>query len=415
MDKGDDTAALVIDVGTHSAKFGFAGEDCPKQISPSFLGVPNGLSSLQDATYPLSFGIMRENMGVRQVARNDNLNVSLDDEAFEVMVRKTLCSTQGFNLDLTQHPIMLAEPSRTDKEYRKKIVEIMFEKFQVPAAYVAKRAVLCTFASGRASAVVLDSGAACTTCTPVVEGFALQRYTKETILAGDLLDREVMTLLANGPRKIDPVPLYAYKRTVRDGRVEGVEKVDVSRVDPLYYEYGRRDLAQKIKESVCRVAEDDRDVMTGGGSTATSASFELPDGQALDVNAFTHRIPECMFNPKLVTCQNLDNIPAVNKLIHETVIGCDVDIRKDLMSGIIVTGGNTLFPGFEQKLHKKLCADFETTRLKVIAPAASVERRFASWIGGSILASLGSFQQMWISKQEFDEKGAEWLVEKKCP
>ena len=34
--------------------------------------------------------------------------------------------------------------------------------------------------------------------------------------------------------------------------------------------------------------------------------------------------------------------------------------------------------------------------------------------GGSILASLGSFQQMWMSKAEFEEHGAS-LIHKKAP
>lgn len=51
---------------------------------------------------------------------------------------------------------------------------------------------------------------------------------------------------------------------------------------------------------------------------------------------------------------------------------------------------------------------------KVIAPSSSTERRFANWIGGSILASLDSFHQMWISKAEYDEVGVN-IVHKKCP
>ena len=39
---------------------------------------------------------------------------------------------------------------------------------------------------------------------------------------------------------------------------------------------------------------------------------------------------------------------------------------------------------------------------QIIAPP---ERKYSVWIGGSILASLSTFQQMWISKQEYDESG----------
>ena len=52
----------------------------------------------------------------------------------------------------------------------------------------------------------------------------------------------------------------------------------------------------------------------------------------------------------------------------------------------------------------------DSVRVKVIAPP---ERKYSVWIGGSILASLSTFQQMWISKQEYDESGPA-IVHRKC-
>ncbi len=50
------------------------------------------------------------------------------------------------------------------------------------------------------------------------------------------------------------------------------------------------------------------------------------------------------------------------------------------------------------------------TQIKIIAPP---ERKYSVWIGGSILASLSTFQQMWISKEEYDESGPS-IVHRKC-
>lgn len=49
-------------------------------------------------------------------------------------------------------------------------------------------------------------------------------------------------------------------------------------------------------------------------------------------------------------------------------------------------------------------------KVKIVAPP---ERKYSSWIGGSILASLSTFQQMWISKQDYDESGPS-IVHRKC-
>jgi actin-related protein len=94
---------------------------------------------------------------------------------------------------------------------------------------------------------------------------------------------------------------------------------------------------------------------------------------------------------------------------------CDIDLRPALYGSTIVTGGNTLLQGFNERLNRDLSMKIPANmRFKLIMANGAQERRFGSWIGGSILASLGSFQQMWISKQEYEESGRS-QVERKCP
>ena len=82
---------------------------------------------------------------------------------------------------------------------------------------------------------------------------------------------------------------------------------------------------------------------------------------------------------------------------------CDVDIRKDLYSNIVLSGGTTMFPGVADRMSKEITALAPSSmKIKVVAPP---ERKYSVWIGGSILSSLSTFQQMWISKQEYDESG----------
>ena len=49
-------------------------------------------------------------------------------------------------------------------------------------------------------------------------------------------------------------------------------------------------------------------------------------------------------------------------------------------------------------------------KVKVIAPP---ERKYSVWIGGSIVASLSTFDQICISKAEYDETGPP-IVHRKC-
>lgn len=94
---------------------------------------------------------------------------------------------------------------------------------------------------------------------------------------------------------------------------------------------------------------------------------------------------------------------------------CDADARAALWGAVAAVGGGACATGWLDRLGRELAARAPSAhRLKLSAPPAQAERRFAAWIGGSILASIGSFQQMWISSQEYDE-GGKGQLERKCP
>ncbi|MCL4149833.1 UNVERIFIED_CONTAM: hypothetical protein GTU68_031188 [Idotea baltica] len=90
---------------------------------------------------------------------------------------------------------------------------------------------------------------------------------------------------------------------------------------------------------------------------------------------------------------------------------CDVDIRKDLYANTVLSGGSTMFPGISDRMQKDLAYHApNSVKIKIVAPP---ERKYSVWIGGSILASLSTFQAMWISKDEYSDCGPE-IVHRKC-
>merc|ERR1711983_539646 len=81
--------------------------------------------------------------------------------------------------------------------------------------------------------------------------------------------------------------------------------------------------------------------------------------------------------------------------IHETtynsIMKCDVDIRKDLYANAVMSGGTTMYPGIADRMQKEITALAPSTiKIKIIAPP---ERKYSVWIGGSILASLSTFSR----------------------
>jgi actin-related protein len=131
------------------------------------------------------------------------------------------------------------------------------------------------------------------------------------------------------------------------------------------------------------------------------------NAQIITIGTERFRCPEVLFQPALLGLES----PGIHETTFNSVMKCDVDVRRDLFANVVLSGGTTMFPGLADRVQKELVALAPCAiKVRVIAPP---ERKYSVWIGGSILASLGTFQQMWISKQEYDDAGPA-IVHRKC-
>jgi len=86
-------------------------------------------------------------------------------------------------------------------------------------------------------------------------------------------------------------------------------------------------------------------------------------------------------------------------------------MRQVLMGNVVLAGGGSLFAGLGERLNNELVRNFP--HVKIHAPGNPTERRYGGWLGGSILASLGTFHQLWISREEWQEHGKP-IVAQRC-
>ena len=95
--------------------------------------------------------------------------------------------------------------------------------------------------------------------------------------------------------------------------------------------------------------------------------------------------------------------------LYKSIMKVSVSVRMDLYRNVVIAGGTSLLRGISQRIDKdvvKLAPS--TTKVHIIAPE---EREYSEWVGGSILTSLSTFEEMWITKDEYDDTGLALFLE----
>ena len=298
-------------------------------------------------------------------------------------------SKSYLNAKLEEHPVLLTESPHNANSHREQLAEIFFETFRVPALFVAPPAVLSLYASGRTTGIVLDVGEGVTHCIPVYEGYALPHSIVRSDLAGIDVTKRLQLLL----------------------RKSGLAFSTTAEVD----------FVSTMKEQVCYVSnvptneESDYDnsnnnSIGSSSSNAASASaaaakaqYQLPDGQVVTISNERHRAPEVLFQPSLIGSEERP----IHDVLMTSILQSDMDLRSTFFSNIVLSGGTTLLPGLGDRLLYELRQRApERTRIRISAPP---ERKHSAWVGGSILASLATFKNMWVGRNEYEEYGSSIL------
>ncbi|KAJ3415775.1 Actin-like 6A [Chytridiales sp. JEL 0842] len=393
---GDDVSALVFDVGSSFTKVGHAGEDCPRASFPSLVGQSTDATKSERYLGESNVYRWRPDFELKKPLSNGIIE---DWECLENIWEYAY--KDRLRLESSEHPLLFTEPAWNTRDAREKLIEMAFEKFNVPAFYLGKAPALAAFAAGRPTALVVESGGDMTSVVPVHDGFVLKKgICKQQLAGNDVSAYAEATLKSLG---VDIVPHYKVTRktAVDAGSPSAAVLAECPNTHPSFHAAGVERVLSEFKETICNVAE--HGYSEPHLASRPAKAFEFPDGYNNSFGIERFRIPEIMFNPTLLPTPRDEHPLGLTQLIQTSITNCDVELRHQLAGNIVVTGGNTLLPGLVDRLFIQLSQ--APGKYKIHAAGSSSERKYGAWIGGSILASLGSFHQLWISKGEYEERG----------
>ncbi|KAI1128694.1 chromatin remodeling and histone acetyltransferase complexes subunit putative [Nemania abortiva] len=455
---GDEVSALVLDAGYCHTRAGFAGEDVPKSVLPSFYGsLKNSNTDSTTTTYRDIFGdeclYPRSDFEVKNyMSRSESVVEDWDaaTKIWEHMLIKRLqpdrepalrngqsaTATDGEGdvamedaeaqeKPLAENPLLMTEAPWNTGKAREKAIEIAMENWGCPAFWMSRTPVCAAFAAGKASALVIDVGGANTSVTAIHDGMILKRSIQKSPIGGLWLSQQIRTMWDSNEPKVNVVPYFMIEnKTPVDAGAPAQAKLRnfPFEVTPSYRAYEEERLLTEFKESVVEVWRGPGRYLNPGNEELVKSQpgrvFEMPDGANQMWREQRYRVSEGMWDENAaLPITNADGSTSKAQTIPEMIKAClgavEVDIRANLLGNVVVTGGTSLLNGFNDRLNNELMAMHPGMKIKLHAAGLTTERRFGAWIGGSILASLGTFHQMWISRKEYEENGVN-IVEKRC-
>ncbi|CAI2183169.1 17226_t:CDS:2 [Funneliformis geosporum] len=407
---------VIMDNGTGYTKLGFAGNSEPSFVFPTVIAtrdsantgasgtsVPSKASHLSGniaskrGIEDLDFYIGNEALsnsktyGLHYPIRHGQIdNWDQMERFWEQSIFKYLrCEPED-------HYFLLTEPPLNAPENREQTAEIMFESFNIQGLYIAVQAVLALAASWTSKKVsdkvltgtVIDSGDGVTHVIPVAEGYVIGSSIKHIPIAGRDITYYVQQLLRDrGETSIPPEDSLKVAESIKER-----------------FSYVCSDIVKEFKKS-------DKEA-----DTFFQKYQGIHSPYEVDVGFERFLGPEIFFNPEIASSDFLTPLPNV---VDNVIQSCPIDVRRGLYNNIVLSGGSTMFKGFDKRLHRdmKRAVDARVKRSEELSGGtmkakeidvkviSHKKQRYAVWYGGSLLGSTPVFNSYCHTKAEYEEHG----------
>ena len=379
---------IIIDIGSGIIKAGISGQESPKTIFPNYIGEPKYSKVLR------SFSKSNQEMKEQYIGKDCSKYLGLlklrypvkngifENEQDILTVFKYIYQNLEINNEeIREHPILITEPLLNPYSNREKIASALFENLSAPAIFFASQPILSLFSTSNTSGVILESGEGVTQSCVVYEGYSIPNsYIRNNYGGRDVTDYFQTLLKKQG---------YSFSTT------------------------SEFEIVRKIKEEICfTIVGSSNNPLSNisnleignKNKSESSNTYNLPDGNAIKIGEEKSLAPEILFNPSIIGSEH----SSFQEMIVTSINKVDIDLRKNLFNNILISGGNTLFKGIQEKFHTEIkYLSPKNMKVRIHSPG---NRLLSCWTGGNVISTLEIFKKMWVTKDDWGEKGNKSII-----
>ena len=369
---------IIVDIGSGEVKAGFSGEEKPKTIFKNYFGEPKYKKVLR------TFNKDNQELNEQYIGDDCEKYLGLIKLRFPVKhgvfekeqdilsVFNYLYSKLGINSqEIKEHPVLITEPLLNPNVNREKISYSLFDNLGVPALFFASQPILSLFSTSKTSGTILESGEGVTQSCVVYEGYSIPcTYERYNYGGGDVTEYLKNLLKKRG---------YHFYNSTEFRLVNDIKENSC-------FCYGNN-----IKNEIIDAKKS---------ANKNLINYYLPDGSSISIGDERILAPEILFNPEYIGKEYL----SFPEMIISSVNKVDIQLKQKSYENILLSGGNTCFNGLYEQLHtelkNKVIKNMKINLNKTDKP------EFSCWIGGNIISTLEIFKKMWVTRNEWNEKGS---------
>lgn len=372
---------VVIDCGASTIKVGFNGENAPRVVIPNVYGtLKKGMKNLFDENGKIYVGhdaiYNSSNLNLGYPMKNgkfptEPMNIERMEKIFQNIFDNEL------KIKVENHNVFLTESLFTSKEEREKYAELMFESIGVFNLHFEPQSVMSLYSTAKTSGLIVNSGETLTEIVPIYEGYIIPQGIRTTNVAGARLTMELIESLKPQMEKLNVTNSTYIARKIKEKYFEIDLKGNLSKQD------------LNLKRNL---------------------DFELPDGNRLSLSSQNILLPEAIFNPGIIS----DDSKSLQDLILESLLDVDLHLRKEFLSNFVLGGGNTMIKNYSERLKTEVNNTLKENKWgssQVTKINSYPERIYSSWIGSSAVCSFSKFQELWVSKNDYEEQGKHLIAQ----